>query len=388
MLESDGVGGGEAASPGQQEGEAPEPEGNGGRASGEEPYVGLHAQGRRRRLVLSAACKSCADKDDRIEELGQLLREAGERAERYERQLDQSQEKLRRQAQDLTVQAQRTVQLEAEISRLNRQLAAAASAPSLGRRPAAGGGGSSGCERRTEEVEEHLRRELMAARSAAEVAGAAAAAAEREERRLRRDLERREQEVAAHREHVEQLSESLGRERERCIAAVSAATDATQKLEELQVAAKEWDELRKKLEVSEKANKDAWKAAHVAREGQLSAEATADVTQGKLVAAEAASQRLVQQLQEEKAAAALAAAEAESRQMQLQIELTRLRADLAALMAERTVFHDLAHSQVPPTGRENGGPTDTSCAAGPLAQTATAFGDGAVRNAWAPPQRI
>ncbi|GIL44822.1 hypothetical protein Vafri_2293 [Volvox africanus] len=370
-----------AASLGQEQ----EPEGSGGGGSGGEPRVGVKA-GRRRRLVLSAACKSCADKEDRIEELGQLLREAGERTERYERQLEQSQEKLRRQAQDLSVQAQRSVQLDAEISRLNRQLVAAASAPTLGRRPAAGG--SSGCERRTEEVEEHLRRELTAARSAAEVATAAAEAAEREARKLRRDLERREQEVAAHRERAEQLSASLGRERERCIAAVSAATDATQKLEELQITAKERDELRKKLETSEKANQDAWKAAHVAREGQLSAEATADVTQGKLVAAEAASRRLARQLQEERAATGRAAEEAETRQMQLQTELTRLRADLAALMAERTVLHDLAHSQVPATGRADGSSTDTSYAAGPSPQTATAFSDEILRSAWAPPQRI
>ncbi|GLI64965.1 hypothetical protein VaNZ11_008372, partial [Volvox africanus] len=369
VQEGDGGGDDEVASPGQEQ----VPEGNGAGGSGGEPRMGVSA-GRRRRLVLSAACKSCADKEDRIEELGQLLREAGERTERYERQLEQSQEKLRRQAQDLSVHAQRSVQLDAEISRLNRQLAAAASAPTLGRRPAAGGG-SSGCERRTEEVEEHLRRELTAARSAAEVAGAAAEAAERDVRKLRRDLERREQEVAAHRERGEQLSASLGQERERCIAAVSAATDAAQKLEELQVAAKERDELRKKLETSKKANQDAWKAAHVAREGQLSAEATADVTQGKLVAAEAASRRLAQQLQEEKAAAGRAAAEAESRQMQLQTELTRLQADLAALMAERTVLHDLAHSKVPATGRADGSSIGTSYTAGPSPQTATAFGD-------------
>ncbi|EFJ49180.1 hypothetical protein VOLCADRAFT_90053 [Volvox carteri f. nagariensis] len=358
---------------------------------------GVSSARRWRRLMLSVACKGCVDKEDRIEELGQLLRGARERLERAERQLEHSQEKIRRQAQDLTVQTQRSVQLDAEVSRLSRQLAEAASlAAPLSRRLGGGGrGGSMGYDRRAEEMEEHLRKEVKEARGAAEAAGMAAEAAEREARRLRRDLERREQEVFAHRERAEELSLAVARERERCNAAVAAATEATQQVEQLQVVVKERDELRKRVEAMEKASQEAWRAAQVARDGHLTSEANADVVQAKLVATEAANRRLAQQVQEERAAAARAALEAESRleegemgQNQLQLESARLRADLAALTAEREVLHDLTRPQAPAAGRSGGASTGSGYVAGGQPRTADAVADVAVRSAWVPPQRI
>jgi hypothetical protein len=130
--------------------------------------------------------------------------------DRTERQLDHAREQLQRQARDLAQQAQRAVETDGEISRLNRQLAAWAATGLVlpGARPAAGVGtaasGSAsgrappgGGARGSEELEEHLRREVREARGAAEVATAAAEAAEREARRLRQELGRREQDVSA-----------------------------------------------------------------------------------------------------------------------------------------------------------------------------------------------
>ncbi|KXZ50937.1 hypothetical protein GPECTOR_14g182 [Gonium pectorale] len=323
---------------------------------------------RQRPLHIGSACVACADKDDRIEELGQLLREARERCGQLDKQLEHCREQLARQAKDLAAQAARATFSDGEISRLTRQLAAASLLPGYrgppvpappspheqqqqpsprneavrapAATPSATGRTAGRGPETAAELEAHLQAELREARQAASVAQAEAEERAREAMKQHKRAELAESEVAALREAATVAADNFRRERERCDAATLAATEAERMAADLLPVVAERDSLRKQLQVAKAAGDEAWRAVAAARDGHHTAEAAADMVQGRLVAAEAVNRAVKEQLEAERRAAAAAAAAAESRERQLQVELERVRADLAALHAERELLRE------------------------------------------------
>ncbi|KAG2493804.1 hypothetical protein HYH03_008023 [Edaphochlamys debaryana] len=282
--------------------------------------------------VLGLACRACVDKDDRIEEQTQLLREARDRLTRAEASLDRAREGLRRQAADLADQATRRVGLEGELAFLRRQLEAAALLPGYrgpraediaggvgagGGRAGGGGGGGGGGGRpgpggMQGEVDAALRAEMAAVRRGAEAAEAAAAESRREAALLRRALADREAEAAMLRERSAEVEEGAARERERCAAATAAATAAEARAAALEPLIPALEAARRDLQAAKADADRAWKATHTAREGHQVSEAAADMAVGRLAAAEATAARLTEQVLAERRAGAAAVAAVES----------------------------------------------------------------------------